>query len=244
MDANRRAALSAGVLFITATAANVAGTSLSRSLLDGADYLTQVAANTNRVTAGALLELVAAGACAGIAIAMYPVLKNRSSGLALGSVIFRTMEALMYSVAVVGLLSVLALGRGYPQAGLTDRAPVQATADALLDLREQAGLVAVLAFGVGALMYYTVFYRSRLLPRWLSGWGILAIVLMIAVWLVALVNHRPMTTYTVLLLPIAVQEMVLAVWLIVRGFSSPGRRSGAVPGTGTATPVTVPSARP
>jgi len=222
MDTNRRAAVCAGVLFITATVANVVGTGLSRSLLDGTNYLTQVSANAGRVTAGALLELVAAGACAGIAIAMYPVLKSWGSGLALGSVVFRTMEALMYGVAVVGLLCVLALSHGYPQAGPADRASAQAGADALLDMREQAALVGVLAFGLGALMYYSVFYRSRLIPRWLSGWGILAVVLLIVVWMVALFTHHPMTTYTVLLLPIAVQEMVLAVWLIVRGFSSPG----------------------
>jgi Domain of unknown function (DUF4386) len=68
-------------------------------------------------------------------------------------------------------------------------------------------------------MYYYLFFRSRLIPRWLSGWGILAIVLMIAVWLVALFNHQPMTTYVVLLLPLAVQEIVLAIWLLVRGFA-------------------------
>jgi hypothetical protein len=221
-DPKRPAAVSAGVLFIVATVANVVGTGLSRSLLDGADYLSQVAANANRVTTGALLELVAAAACAGIALALYPVLKHCGSGLALGSVVFRTIEAVMYVVAVVGLLSVLALSRGYPQAGLTGRTSIQAGADAVLNLRQQASLVSVFAFGLGGLMYYIVFYRARLIPRWLSGWGILAILLLLAVWLVALFSHQPMTTYTVLALPIGVQELVLAVWLMVKGFTSPG----------------------
>jgi Domain of unknown function (DUF4386) len=75
-DPTRPAAVIAGVLFIVATVANVAGSGLSRSLLDGAGYLGEVAANANRVTTGALLELVAAAASVGIAVALYPVLKS------------------------------------------------------------------------------------------------------------------------------------------------------------------------
>ena len=206
----RVAAVTAGGLFIAATVANLVGTSLSRSLLEQTNYLGQVAANADRVTAGALLELVAAAASAGIAVALYPVLKTWGPGLALGSVVFRTIEAVMYVLAVVGLLSVVALSRGYPQAGPADRALVQASADAALNLRQQAGLVSVFAFTLGGLMYYVLFWRSRLIPRWLSGWGILAIALLFAVWLVALFSHNPMTTYAVLAVPLGVQEIVLA----------------------------------
>ncbi len=76
------------------------------------------------------------------------------------------------------------------------------------------------AFTVGALMYYTLFYRARLVPRWLSGWGIAAVVLMMTACLLALFSNTPVTGYTFLFLPIAVQEMVLAGWLLVKGFSS------------------------
>ncbi|HTP16853.1 MAG TPA: DUF4386 domain-containing protein, partial [Streptosporangiaceae bacterium] len=68
-----------------------------------------------------------------------------------------------------------------------------------------------------------VFYRSRLVPRWLSGWGIAAVFLLLTACLSALFRHAPVTSFTILILPIAVQEMVLAVWLIVRGF-----RPGAI----------------
>ena len=68
-----------------------------------------------------------------------------------------------------------------------------------------------------------------MIPRWLSGWGLLAIVSLIAVWLVALFTHSPMTAYTALLLPLIVQEMVLAIWLMVRGFAPPTPRPGRIP---------------
>lgn len=220
MDSNRRTALSAGALFITATVTILLATPLSQPLLNDANYLVKLSANVNQVTLGVLLELIAAGTSAGIAISLYPVLKRWNVSLALGSVVFRAMEAVMYTVGAVNLLSVLTLGQHFASAGAADRASLQALGDSLLATREHAILAGVFAFSVGALMYYYVFYQSRLIPRWLSGWGIAAIILTMSACLFALFGHQPVTSYTLLVLPIAVQEMVLAVWLIVKGFSS------------------------
>lgn len=218
MDSNRIAAYTTGTLFIVATAANIAGTQLSQAVLSDPNYLGSVSVHSNQVTVGALLELIAAGACAGIAIALYPVLKRRHPGLAIGSVVFRTIEALMYTIAVVSLLSLLALSRQFTASAAADAGALRASGDLLLSLREQAIVPGVFAFSLGALMYYTALYESRLVPRWLSGWGIVAIILTLVACLLAWFNHNAMTTYTVIVLPIAVQEMVLALWLIAKGF--------------------------
>jgi Domain of unknown function (DUF4386) len=225
MDTNRRAALSAGVLFITATAASVSATTLSQPVLNHSDYLTRVSANANQVTGAALFDFLAAAASAGIAISLYPVLKRWNVGLALGSVVFRTVEAVMYIAGLLTLLSLPTLGQQFTRAASADRVSYQAIGDSLLNVRDQAILAGVLAFSLGALMYYYLFYRSRLVPRWLSGWGIAAIILMIVACLLAWFSHNPVTTYTILALPIGVQEMVLAVWLIAKGFNSAALQS-------------------
>jgi hypothetical protein len=215
------------MLFIAATAASLLGTAIEQPVLTGTDYLTRISENLTRVSAGGLLELIAAGTSAGIAIALYPVLKRCSGSLALGAVVFRAMEAVMYTVSAVSLLALLTVAPRFTHAAPADRAWVQAIGDALLALREEALLAGVFAFALGAIMYYYVFYRSRLVPRWLAGWGVVAELLMLVACLSALFTRNPVTSYTILILPIAVQEMVLAVWLIARGFSA------AAPGAGT-----------
>jgi Domain of unknown function (DUF4386) len=213
-----RAARLTGVLFIIATIADLLGAAV-RPGLTGTDYLSKVTADADRVAAGSLLLLVAAFACAGIAVAMYPVLKRTHTGLALGSVVFRTLEAVMYMVAVVCLLSLSSLGQAAISAG-ADRTALGAIGGLLLSVREHASVAGVFAFCLGAFLYYIALYRSQIIPRWLSGWGIVAIGLMATASVMALLADRPVTEYVPLALPIFLQEMVLAVWLIARGFST------------------------
>jgi hypothetical protein len=55
-----------------------------------------------------------------------------------------------------------------------------------------------------ALSYYALFYRSRLVPRWLSGWGMAgAVLLLMTACLLALFSDNSVTGYTLVILPIA-----------------------------------------
>jgi Domain of unknown function (DUF4386) len=242
VDSNRKAALSAGVLFICATAASLAASALYGPIVNDPDRLARVGTNATLLAGGALLQLVAAGASVGIAIALYPVLKQWGAGMALGSVVFRTLEAAMYAVGAVSLLSLLPLGQQLTDASGTERTSLAAIGEALLGVRDAAGVAGVLAFCVGALLYYWLLYRSDLVPRWLSGWGIAALLPMVAACLLALFEQRPVTSYVILALPIALQEIVFALWLIARGFgpaaiapqphtaTQPDRARAAIPG--------------
>ena len=218
MNSTRKIAATTGVMFIIATVAALVANALT-PVLTGADYLTRFSVHTNQVAAGALLYLIGYFACAGIAVVMYPVLKQWNAGLALGSVVFRTIEAAFYMVGLVCLLSLPTLGQHFIAAGAGDRASLQAIGDSLVSVHDQAGLVAVFAFCLGASLYYTLFFQSRLVPRWLSGFGIVAIILMMAACVLALFSGNRITSYIPLAFPIFLQEMVLAVWLIAKGFN-------------------------
>jgi Domain of unknown function (DUF4386) len=219
MTPDRRVAATAGALFIIATAASLASSAIEHPVLTGMASLARIPANAGRLSAGGLTELVAAGASAGIAISLYPVLRKRSEGLALGAVVFRAIEAVMYAVGAVITLSLPGVARQYAQAAAPGHGGIQAVGDALAGVRQDAILAGVLAYILGALMYYSVLYRSRLVPRWLTVWGIAAEVPMLVACLEAAFSGTPVTSYTTLVLPIAAQEIALAAWLILRGFS-------------------------
>jgi hypothetical protein len=226
MKSTRKIAVITGVIFIIATVVVFVADALTPALT-GTDYLTRFSANTHQVAAGALAYLVSAFASGSIAIAMYPVMKESNAGLALGSVVFRALEAAFYLVEVVCLLSLLTVGQQFTTAGAADRTSLQAIGNLLVSVRNQAALVGVFAFCLGAFMYYYLFFQSRLIPRWLSGLGIVAIILMATACVLSLFSGNRITSYIPLAFPIFLQEMVLAVWLIVKGFNSSAVASGA-----------------
>jgi hypothetical protein len=215
---NRGSAKLTGSLLLTATTAVLVATALLQPILSGTDHLADIGASTDTVSAAVLLELLAAAASVGIAVSLYPALQKWGSGLALGSVVFRTIEAVLYVACAVSLLSLVTLARGSAVAPSEDQIFFRAVGDLTLATRQSAILAGVFAFCLGAFMYYAIFYRSLLIPRWLAGWGIAGVILMLAACVSAAFSHRPVSTYTPLVLPIAIQEMVLAVWLIARGF--------------------------
>jgi hypothetical protein len=219
MNADRKTAIIVGALFIIATVASLLSTSFTDSILGASDYLIKISAYQNRVIVGVLFQFISAVTSAGIAISLYPVLRKSNEGLALGSVGFRLIEGVFYIVAALGLLSLLSLSQGYVKAGTPAASYFQILGTLMIAVRNWANFVfGVISFCLGALMYYYVFYQSKLIPRWLSGWGVIGIAMLLSMALLIMFGKEPSGTTLLLALPIALQEMVLAVWLIVKGF--------------------------
>jgi hypothetical protein len=208
------------------------------STLDGDDYLQKLASADNRVIVTALIEFLWAATAAGIAIALYPVIRQHNRVVALGAVAGRVVEAVFILVGTLSLLVLLSMSQQSPPA---DASAYQASADAWLAVRDWTfGFLVLLAFLSGALMYYYVLYSATLIPRWLAGWGIAAVALAVGatIYAGAAQDFGFTTLNTVMNIPILLQELVLAVWLIVKGFNPPHLDAGQEP-TGQARPVTV-----
>ena len=224
-------ATAAGTLLIVATAASLVATACFGSSLDGSNFLSSVAAHQDRMLTGAMFEFMAAFASAAIAISLYPVLRQHAPGLALGSVGFRLIEGTFYALTAVSILVLVALAGDAAVSGST-----QQSANVLRDLHEATGLAGILAFYIGGTLYYLVFYRSRLIPRWLSVWGLVGTTLGAVAGVLVLFQTLSLMSagHTMLNVPIGVQELVLAVWLLAKGFSVPVSPRDAEP---TAAPL-------
>ena len=221
MDTYRRSGIVTGILFIAATAAGILSL-FAQPFINAPDYLTKISANEPTVLAGAFLVFIMGWAGAGIGISMYPILRRHNEGLALGAAGFRIIEGVFDGIGAVLILLLATLSREFIKAGPADLAQFQNLGALLREGRTWVGDVAALpAWCIGAYLYYALFFRTRLVPRWLSLWGLAGITLVVAASMLVLFRQIASLSTAQMLLsfPIALQEMVLAIWLIVKGFN-------------------------
>jgi len=219
---NRKTAAVVGALFILGTVPALLSLPLGLNTVNAPDHLTAISTNEGQMIIFTAIKFIMGVACAGIGLALYPILKKYNEGLAIGSAGFRLIEGVLDVVGALFCVVLLALSQEFVKAGAPASSYFQ-TADVLINagtswLRDAAML---LTFGIGALMYYVVFYQYRLVPRWLTVWGLVGIILTIISALLVMFHFLPPfgTIQVILNLPILPQELVLAVWLIVRGFN-------------------------
>lgn len=219
---DRRTAKIVGVLFILATIAGFLSVAFLGSSLSDPDYVINFSAKANQVIMGALLDLLGAGAFLGVAVVIFPILKRHSETIGLGYVVARIIEAVPFLIANISLLSILTLSQEYEKAAGPVIANYQPIGTGLLAAYDWAQLLGprVLA-SLAAIPFYFLLYQSKLLPRWISVWGLLAAPLYLASGLLGMFDLvDPSAPISILLfIPAALLEMVLAVWLIVKGFN-------------------------
>ena len=213
-----------GVLFIIASAAPIS-TIFFLGFLGGAvsgepipDFLVNVSANEMQVIIGMLIELIWALAVVGIPVMLFPILKKHNEALALGFFSLRFIEAVSVIVHSISLLTLLTLSQEFVKAGVPDATYYQTLGTLLLAAREWIfNIGSGLVWSLSALLLNYVLYRSKFIPRWLSGWGLVGATLSFATYLLQFFSIK---ISDFLFAPIALQEMVFAVWLIVKGFNS------------------------
>ena len=209
MSSDRKAAVWIGVLYIIGTVGMVLSVVVTDAVLSGPAYLAQVAAEPNRLAAGALLLLAAGLALALVPVVFWPIGKRYNETLAIGYVVFRgALEAVVYIAGVLCWLLLIALSKEPETKPVADFVRTAETV-----IWDQVG---VFPFVVGALMFYFVLYQYRLVPRWLSVWALVGA----ALYIVSPIGSMFGLSLGVFMAPLALQEMVMAVWLIARGFNA------------------------
>lgn len=240
MKSYRMTALIVGVLFVVGTVAGVSSGVYTAPVFNAADFPANVAREANSLVIGALLVLTMACSLAMIPAVLFPLLRQYSETLAVGAVIFRgILEHVGSLVTVVAWFLLIVLSRIPGGAGSPDATLLKTLSTSILAVSDWVALVSAIAFSLGALIIYAVFYRARLIPRWISVWALVGAVLYIAaqVWGMFEPQQLPLTLehgIGMLMIPTAIQEMFMAAWLIVKGFdrqaagSASGRAAHAV----------------
>ncbi|TFE22816.1 DUF4386 domain-containing protein [Cohnella luojiensis] len=221
MNSNRQRAKIVGVLFILAAVTAIIGLLLYDPILNGPDYLIKGSEHSNQVILGALMELILVVSAVGTATTMFPLLRKYNETIALWHVCFRFLEAVIITVGVISVLSLLTLSREFVAAGAPDTASFQASGILLKAIHDWTFLLGPLfMLGINTMMYSYIFYKSKLVPRFIPILGMTgATLVFINALLVMFGVVEQISVWGLLALPIAANEMILAVWLIVKGFN-------------------------
>jgi uncharacterized protein DUF4386 len=213
MSSLRKTALAAGALYLITFATSIPARVLFAPVRNDPNYILGPGLADTQILFAGLLDVLMAFACIGTAVALYPVVKRQNQGVALGFVGSRTLEAAIIVTGVVALLSVVTMR--------------QAGADAL---GASHALVAMynwtFLFGPGfmacvnALLLGSLLYRSGLVPRIIPLVGLIGAPLLFASDVAVLFGLWAQTSPLALVatVPIALWEVSLGVWLVVKGF--------------------------
>jgi hypothetical protein len=197
MNSHRKTAIIVGVLFLTSTVAFMLGSMSIQS------YFIDKHPNINQLIIGVLLEFYCGVAVAGIGVMMFPILKKFNERLALGYVIFRIIECAIIIVSGIYLISLLKLIQDYD-------------------------LMIYLFTGIGGLIFSYLLYQSKLVPRLISVLGLIGYALLFTGTLLDMLGHVDLDgAGMIVLLPGGLFEIILPIWLIVKGFNSSAIASGS-----------------
>lgn len=211
----RKTARIVGALFLIVNAAFLAGVLSIESNLSSPDYLTTISANRSQVILGVLLEIINGIAYVGIAVIMFSILKQRFESIALGFVGFRLVEFVMQILADISPLALLNLSEEFLKAGAPESSFFQTLGASLLAERYWAFQMVSITFGLGALMLYYMLNQSKLIPRFISIWGLIGATIVLVNAILDMLGFTPGNLGILMLL----NELFLGIWLIIKGFN-------------------------
>lgn len=216
----RNTARVAGWLYLATFATSIPALALKTPALDD----TQVILGTDHghgLALAGLLEMLLAVACVGTAVVLFPVIRRRSEVAAVGFLASRTLEAAVIILGMTSLLALLSLGRDAPTGA--DEATLLSIGAALVAVHDWAFLLGPGTLPVvNALCLGIALHRSGLVPRVIPTLGLLGAPLLLLSTTASLfgLHDQVGVVAAVGALPIALWELSLGLWLVIRGFDS------------------------
>ncbi len=211
---NRKISRMVGILFIIGTVSGILSLTAA-NMVNAPDYLVKISENRNMVILGALFVLIMGISLSMMSVLLYPVIKKYNEALALGAVIFRgALELVTYMVVAMSWLLLLTLSQEFVLAG-TSVPYYQLMGNLLRDVISRNASMMGIVFSIGALIIYNVFYKTKLVPPWLSLWGFMGGILYLAYPILFMFDYD----IGILQMPLCIQEMIMAGWLIIKGFN-------------------------
>lgn len=219
MNTSKKISRIAGILIILGIIVGVLSIVPS---VEGENYLKEVYPNRNQVLTGATFQFFLVPIYVGFSLLLYPFLKNYSKSLSIGFIGFRIMAGVFQLIGMILLPIFILISQKYLGQTNPDLLSFETMGEMLKSLRDLSNHLGVmLATGLGNLLLYYIFYKGKYIPTWLSLWGIAGNVLLMLGSFLLLYKLIDVISseYGLMMIPIVLQEVVLGIWLIVKGLN-------------------------
>lgn len=205
-----------GALFLVQLiAAAISYSVILEPLLSGPGFLSALAAHPIRVKISILLDLLCGTAITAIAVLLYPILKRYNRRIALWYVALRVLEFAAIFFTVVFLLTLLSTGKLSLETGTHEATNLDEIGVAFRASWGWTKDMSLIAYCLGSGPFYYLLFASGMLPRFISLWGVAAVILLFAEVL-STIFGKPMNM--LLMMPMGLFEIFLGVWLMIKGF--------------------------
>ncbi len=209
-----------GLLLLQMTTAIVSYSVILDPILYGStDFLTAVSSNAMMVRLAALLDFITTLAYLGVAVILFPILKRYSERIALWFVSIRLSEFVTLTLSAIFLLSILSISQSYVAAVLPESASLQTLGKQLVNTRIHTQNLNLLAYCFGTSLLFYLLLTSRLIPRFISIWGLIGVAGLLTEIMMSLFGYSTEGFMYYLMMPIGLCEIFLGFWLIVKGLN-------------------------
>jgi hypothetical protein len=218
MSLDRKTAIAFGALLISGI---VFGIFSSVPALENPDYLNKLASIKIQVLMATFCQFAMAVVYVCIAVLLYPIIKKYNEVMAHAYFGFRIIAATFLFVGIVSLLLLLSISQNFVTADQPDLSYFQTTGQLLRTGRDWLNHVAmILPWSIGGLILYYCFFKMKVIPHWLSLWGIVSSIFTLMATLLLLFDLLKIIspTYFIMNTPAILFELVLAIFLITKGF--------------------------
>lgn len=191
------------------------------------DFLTNAAGSSSLIRTAVFISFVGAALTLVLAITVFPVVRRYSYRMALGLLAVCAISCVLDAVHDATVMSMLSVSQEYAKAGAADAAVFQALGAAVGAARRWAHYTQLLGFGAWIFLFYLTLWRSALIPRVLSAFGLIGIMLQFTG--VTLMGFLGYSMVGQMAYPMAPIHAGVALWLIVKGFEERRQEAGEAP---------------
>ena len=195
---------------------------LQGPILFSEDFLNKVSANSNQVVLSILLGLTNSILALVIAVILLPIFKQSNYSLAFLYLAFSVISFATILIDNTGILTILGLSNEYVAAGASEAGYFELIGAVFYQARWWTHYMTLLISSLPFFVFYYLFYQTKLIPRYVSVWGLLAALLMLVEVLSSMFGQ---SLGMILFLPLGLNQLFLATWLIIKGLKSPPKDS-------------------